>query len=244
MDSFVLALAAHGSGSGSTLYAGGLFSAAGGASAAHVARWNGSSWSALGSGTSDIVNALTVGGTGDLFAGVSNVGQMSAAHVARWNGSGWASLGTMNDPAFALCAHDDGGGEAIYAGGRFSLVGGIQATRVARWNGTSWSALGVGVDDEVRALISHDGGGVATLFAGGAMLHAGGHCATRVAGWSCPPEPPCEGDTDGNGVVGVSDLVAVILAWGSTNPAADINNDGTVNVSDLVSVIVHWGPCA
>ena len=36
--------------SGSDLYAGGAFPTAGGGAANHVAKWNGSSWSALGSG--------------------------------------------------------------------------------------------------------------------------------------------------------------------------------------------------
>ena len=36
--------------SGSTLYAGGDFTTAGGSAANYIAQWNGSSWSALGSG--------------------------------------------------------------------------------------------------------------------------------------------------------------------------------------------------
>ena len=36
--------------SGSTLYAGGYFTTAGGAAANYIAAWNGSSWRALGSG--------------------------------------------------------------------------------------------------------------------------------------------------------------------------------------------------
>ena len=36
--------------SGSTLYAGGYFTTAGGIAANYIAQWNGSSWSALGSG--------------------------------------------------------------------------------------------------------------------------------------------------------------------------------------------------
>ena len=36
--------------SGSTLYAGGYFTTAGGSAANYIAQWNGSSWSALGSG--------------------------------------------------------------------------------------------------------------------------------------------------------------------------------------------------
>src|SRR5438876_1002688 len=54
--------------SGSDLYAGGYFTTAGGISATNIARWNGSSWTALGSGMNDQVDALAVSGS-DLYAG-------------------------------------------------------------------------------------------------------------------------------------------------------------------------------
>src|ERR1019366_5230072 len=78
--------------SGSTLYAGGDFSTAGGNPAAYIAKWNGSSWSALGSGMSvaDIygasVSALAVSGTGsDLYAGgdFDTSGGKVSAYAAR-----------------------------------------------------------------------------------------------------------------------------------------------------------------
>jgi len=82
--------------SGGTLYAGGVFTHAcgnpgcnsGNTIANRVAAWNGSSWSALGSGTNDTVVALAVNGA-DLYVG----GQFTAAggkpsfHFARWNNS-------------------------------------------------------------------------------------------------------------------------------------------------------------
>ena len=42
----------------------------------------------------------------------------------------------------------------------------------------------------------------------------------------------------------ITDLLAVIAAWGTNNAAADINNDGTVNITDLLMVIAAWGKCA
>lgn len=49
------------------------------------------------------------------------------------------------------------------------------------------------------------------------------------------------GDVNGDGVVGVNDLLAIVAAWG---PCAecneDINNDGLVNVTDLLEVIGFW----
>jgi hypothetical protein len=56
---------------------------------------------------------------------------------------------------------------------------------------------------------------------------------------------PRPGDVDGDGVVGVDDLLAVITAWGPCAPAApcpaDVDHDGTVGVDDLLEVLLHWG---
>src|SRR5207247_1750534 len=64
-DDRVLALALDPSG---TLYAGGLFTFAGGVTANSVAKWDGTSWSALGAGMDDNVRALAVA-SGALHAG-------------------------------------------------------------------------------------------------------------------------------------------------------------------------------
>ena len=58
-------------------------------------------------------------------------------------------------------------------------------------------------------------------------------------------EVVCPADLDHSGAVGVSDLLAVIAAWGATggNPA-DVNGDGTVNVADQLTMITAWGPCS
>ena len=54
----------------------------------------------------------------------------------------------------------------------------------------------------------------------------------------------CEEDVNGDGIIGVSDILAVIDSWGVCNGCvADINQDGLVDVSDLLMVIGNWGPC-
>lgn len=62
---------------------------------------------------------------------------------------------------------------------------------------------------------------------------------------SCAPTPPqCPADINGDNVVNVSDLLAVINAWGAcAGCPADINGDNVVNVSDMLAVINAWGPC-
>ena len=57
---------------------------------------------------------------------------------------------------------------------------------------------------------------------------------------------PLPGDLDGDGVVGVADLLIVILNWGPcpAPPAScpgDATGDGEVGVEDLVEVLMHWG---
>ncbi|MEY3021099.1 MAG: hypothetical protein RIS86_295, partial [Planctomycetota bacterium] len=55
---------------------------------------------------------------------------------------------------------------------------------------------------------------------------------------------PCVGDIDGDGVVGGSDLAAILGAWGSGNaPAADLDGDGLVTGADLSIVLGAWGNC-
>ncbi len=67
------------------------------------------------------------------------------------------------------------------------------------------------------------------------------------------PGPCCLGDINIDGAVNVTDLLAVIGAWGACPAApatcpADITpspcGDGQVNVSDLLAVIGTWGACA
>ena len=52
---------------------------------------------------------------------------------------------------------------------------------------------------------------------------------------------PCIADLSGDGVVNISDILAIIGAWGTPN--ADITGDTITNVSDLLVVIGDFGPC-
>ena len=100
----VKALTVFDDGNGTALYAGGRFTTAGGAAASYIARWDGSSWSALGSGVSAQVLALTVFDDGNgaaLYAGgyFTSAGGVAAKGIARWNGTSWAGLAGTGRPA-------------------------------------------------------------------------------------------------------------------------------------------------
>ena len=55
---------------------------------------------------------------------------------------------------------------------------------------------------------------------------------------------PSPADVNGDGVVDVQDLVAVILAWGPCAAPCpeDIDASGEVDVADLVAVVLSWSP--
>jgi hypothetical protein len=189
----VNALAVFDDGSGSALYAGGQFTSAGDVEAANIARWNGTSWSALGLGADNSVLALCAfdDGTGSaLYAGgfFSNAGGAAASYIARWNGTSWSPLGAgTNGAVYALAVFDDGSGLALYAAGLFTAAGGVGADRVARWNGSTWSALGHGAQNGVAghasSLAVFDDGGGSALYVGGTFSSASGVAADHIARW-------------------------------------------------------------
>ena len=62
------------------------------------------------------------------------------------------------------------------------------------------------------------------------------------------PPGGCEGDIDGDGIVGPMDLAVLFGNWGqevfcpSAEPS-DLNDDGVVDASDLVLLLSAWGDC-
>ena len=168
---------------GTDLYAGGVFKTADGVSANYIAKWNGTQWSALGSGMNSAVFALAVIGT-DLYAGggFATAGAVSANYIAKWDGTQWSALGSETNSAVNALAVI---GMDLYAGGNFTSAGGVNANYIAKWDGTQWSALGSGIEGEgfatpyVRtlAVIGTD------LYAGGRFTTAGGVSANAIARW-------------------------------------------------------------
>src|SRR5262249_9982004 len=124
--------------SSGNLYIGGSFIVVGDVIANHIAKWDGSSWTALDSGMNGKVDALVVSG-GDLYAGgeFTTAGGAAANHVAKWDGSSWMTLGSgMNSVVHALALSRN----EVYAGGEFTMAGGGVANYVAKWNGSNWMA--------------------------------------------------------------------------------------------------------
>jgi hypothetical protein len=165
--------------SGTNLYAGGSFGTAGGAPAVDIAKWDGSAWSALGSGIagSFSVFAVAVSAT-NIYAGgyFPTASGVPVNNIAEWNGSTWSALGSgMSDQVMALAVS----GTNLYAGGAFLMAGEVTANYIAKWDGSSWSALGSGMNYVVNALAVSG----TNLYAGGAFTMAGGVSANYIAKW-------------------------------------------------------------
>jgi hypothetical protein len=172
------------------LVAGGSFDQAGAVTAWRIARWDGNSWSLLGSSQAvsylnGTVNALVVLANGDLVAGGDFLfaGSVYASRVARWNGVSWSSLGSgMNARVRALAMLPNGD---VVAGGEFGAAGGVTAPRIARWDGNSWSSLGFGIaglSQQFVEVITHLPSG--ELVAGGGFTGAGGVFSASFARWT------------------------------------------------------------
>ncbi|MHC5022619.1 MAG: hypothetical protein ACYTGG_01735 [Planctomycetota bacterium] len=57
-------------------------------------------------------------------------------------------------------------------------------------------------------------------------------------------ETTCPSDFDGNGVIDLQDLEALIDAWGPCEGCPeDLNGDGVVDIVDLLSILASWGLC-
>ena len=168
-------------------------------SPSNLARFDGTTWTALGSGTSDpsglssYVYALAELPNGDLVAGgiFEGMNGTTVGNLARWDGATWHALaggtGSSMDAVYSLALLPDGD---LVAGGYFVAIGGLAAAGLARWDGSQWSELAGGIQgrrqygDAPRALATTAAG---DLVAAGSFIGAGGTMSTDFA----VLQPPC-----------------------------------------------------
>jgi hypothetical protein len=167
---------------------GGIVSAAGGFTDSltdtsghfYVAKWDGSTWSQLGTGGSTLnanggISTLCVDPAHNVYAAGLFTNASGKYYVAKWDGTTWAELGTgsnaLNANSFIRTICSDNAGN-IYAGGQFTDD--VYATSgnnyVAKWDGTTWSKLGgsgavtIGYGDNIYTIIADSAN---NIYAGG-----------------------------------------------------------------------------
>ncbi len=167
----------------SNVYVGGEFTSAGGVSANNIAKWNGSNWQAMGTGTNAQVLSIYAKDNSNVYVGgyfgIAG-GNSIGSGIARWDGATWRAMGTgTSRHVLAIFALDNSN---VYVGGNFTLAGGIGANYIAKWNGANWQAMGSGIfSGYVSAISAVDNSNV---YVGGQFLYAGGITVRHVAKWN------------------------------------------------------------
>jgi hypothetical protein len=222
----------------------------GGINVNHIAKWNGSNWSELGSGMTDLVyNNSTYSGlpwvrtlcydyeNQTLYAGGGflKAGGINARNIAKWDGTNWSSMaGGFEKEVYAICKN----GANLYVGGQFlaDFANSNPNNRhVSNWNGSMWTALGTGVGQEsvTQAVLTISADNGNNVFFGGTFYdvasYTGPNGIRRFTHWR-------------ESVLKIDEITNTILIY--PNPTKDeLNVNGLMKgnkliVSDLMGRIV------
>lgn len=166
---------------GTDIYVSGNFSGIGGITASGIAKWNGTTWSALGSGISGEFRSLAWY-NGELYAaGYYSIPGNTGNGIIKWNGSTWSTFGQpFSSSDFISTMYVNG--NDLYVAGRFSSIDGVTVNNIAKWNGTSWSALGTGITGNATVYAVHVAG--IDVYVAGSFTTAGSITVNNIAKWN------------------------------------------------------------
>lgn len=188
------------------LYAGGVFTQAGGIPAIDIAKWDGVTWAPLGGGvlSGSGIASLLMEGT-DVIAGgtFTNIGGVLSKNIAKWDGLTWSPIGAGLDytgvtTVSTLTFYN---GE-LYAGGTFNVSGATTVNNIARWDGTNWQPLTTGTNGKVLSLCVYG----TDLYVGGSFTDAGGVVVNNIAKWDGTTWSDVGGGVSYTGVTTVATL--------------------------------------
>ncbi|MCU0867107.1 MAG: hypothetical protein MUC36_25265 [Planctomycetes bacterium] len=133
-----------------SLYIGGSFTGVTGTAAANVARFDGTAWSALGSGTNGPVSTLaSFNGALHVGGSFTSAGGVTVSNYALWNSPSWFSGVWFNGEVqtFAVRSTIATSQTYLFAGGAFTAAGATPALRVARLTQSTntWTAMANGL---------------------------------------------------------------------------------------------------
>jgi len=217
------------------LYVAGTFTSMNGVPVNRIARWNGSVWSALGTGINNAVTALRVFHQTNVIAtGSFNLaGGWQVNGIARWDGSAWLAPASTAGLSFPL---------GTFPNGDLLQIG---SSSVSRWSEASMTTvLGTGLT----------GGSVLTgavlaggdIVAGGTFTTAAGRPSAHFARLAYPTA-----DFNHDGDVATDQDIEAFFAClaGTCCPlcsSADFNGDGDVGTdADIESFfrVLAGGSC-
>ena len=160
-------------GTGSALYVGGDFTLAGGIAAIRVAKWNGSEWSAVGTGLPQAVLNFEVFdyGTGPrLYA-------ISGTTLYRWSDGQWTLVpGVPSTIGSALASYDYGEGARLYFMKQWNMV---------EWDGATAKTLPDLPSADCLASATDPFGNALFIGSGSGLFRLDGYGVTTVhCGWS------------------------------------------------------------
>jgi len=176
----------------SNVYAGGIFDTAGTIPVKNIARWDGSSWHAMGAGINGRVNAMAVLPNGNVVVVSSRDSGTTVIenHIKIWNGSEWNELPAISPQnSFNAVALDS---SRIYIGGDFSVDGSDTNRSLAMWDGNAWQSVGGGVWGTVSTLCFYNG----SLYVGGMFSSVG---SNSLQTWNIAKWQVRDQDTIGTG---------------------------------------------
>src|SRR5262245_10915586 len=123
----------------------GRFQNMGGVPVSRAARFDGTTWHAMGTGLATVSTFSDLQAVGsELYAAVSLVGG-----IRRFDGTDWVAVGPGLNSSVRQLATD---GTDLYASGDFGKAGADSVPGVGRWDGAQWHRVGVGTAPGVNSL--------------------------------------------------------------------------------------------
>jgi hypothetical protein len=235
------------------LVAGGVFRTADGVIASNVARWNGTGWSSLGTGTNSAVFALAVLPSGDVVAGGSftAAGELPSISIARYT---FAAVGIAITQQPLPATSCRGGSASFVVGPGAADLGDLsfrwQVETLPPGSG-DWIDLTDGALPEItgsNALASGTGTDTLTIESvdAAATLRYRAIVDTNCGGSTSSSTSEsttihvCIGDYNCDGGVDGSDVQAFFADWEIGAAEADLNSDGGVGGEDVELFFLRW----
>jgi len=153
-------------------------------------------------------------------------------------GGGVAIFGAPSSPVFEECTVENNLANLVGGGS----LNGTSATPIYRdclWSGNEAGLYGREMYNQVDSfptLIDSLVSGCCGVVPPASYIDGGGNSVVLTC-------EDCVGDINCYGGVNAADLGVLLSAWGSDNPACDLDGDGNVGGSDIGILMSQWGAC-